>query len=80
MTALFTIEETPIVQRTMTALDRASETIIFAKAREHKNRHIWDRNESREMIEKDLRMAIRQAQHLLTVMAQTKAREHQPCK
>ena len=80
MTALFTIQETPIVQHVKAALDRASDTITFAKAREHQNRHVWDRNESREMIEKDLRMAIRQAQHLLTVMAQTKAREHQPCK
>ena len=75
MTALWTIEETPVAAHTLEALEQAADTMVFEREKQYLNRHCWDRKDSRERIRKSLKRAIKSSERLLRMMDVTAARE-----
>ena len=57
MTALFTIDEDPVIKRTVHKLEAALDCITIERAQEHENRHVWDRADSRGRIRESLVIA-----------------------
>lgn len=75
MTALWTIEEMPVVAHTLEALERAADTMVFEREKQYLNRHCWDRKDSRERIKKSLNRSIQASERLLRMMHVTAERE-----
>ena len=75
MTALWTIEEMPVVAHTLEALEQAADTMVFEREKQYLNRHCWDRKDSRERIKKRLNRSIQASERLLRLMHVTAERE-----
>ena len=75
MTSLWTIEEAPMAEYVRGELDKALDAIEFEKAKEHLNRHRWDRQDSRDLIKVRLYRAILASEKLLRMMGVTDSKE-----